>query len=184
MAGHGLAPPVVSSDRLSDHLHVSHTSRLSHTTSLTHHVSLTHIYTQTLGPLSLSRDHHHRLGPAAPHMAIWQVEEMTASGVNWVRGEVGELSAAEDGTKTATLASGEQVRPPVVPKRPLLGTPPWLCSLRRAEVNARGTSPLTAASGPNLSRRAWQPAVHGTAWDSTAHATCDSCSHGSGSGSV
>jgi len=36
------------------------------------------------------------------------VEEMTAAGVNWVRGEMAALSAAEDGTKTATLVSGEE----------------------------------------------------------------------------
>ena len=35
------------------------------------------------------------------------VEEMSAAGVNWVRGEIDALAAEADGTKTATLKSGE-----------------------------------------------------------------------------
>jgi len=41
-----------------------------------------------------------------PDVVSLLVEEMTAAGVNWVRGEIGELAAAADGTKTATLTSG------------------------------------------------------------------------------
>jgi glutathione reductase (NADPH) len=42
-----------------------------------------------------------------PDVVSLLVDEMSAMGVNWVRGEIASLDAATDGTKSATLKSGE-----------------------------------------------------------------------------
>ena len=42
-----------------------------------------------------------------PDIISLMAEEMSAMGITWVRGEIAELSAAADGTKTATLKTGE-----------------------------------------------------------------------------
>jgi len=42
-----------------------------------------------------------------PDVVSLMVEEMEAAGVNWVRGEISELSGSKDGLKSATLKSGE-----------------------------------------------------------------------------
>ena len=44
-----------------------------------------------------------------PDIVDLMVEEMSHSGINWVRGEIASISAAADGTKSCALKSGESI---------------------------------------------------------------------------